>query len=248
MTNSDIKHFKQLLELYYSGTASAEQEQILMRMAETADPQSVPEDLRIDVTMLRDLSALGHDASAFATTLNEITAQNVKPTFTYRRKKRYLLISTVAAAAIAAIVVFVGKIEKSDVSPHRISPTPVLAEASAHDGSNQVKKPDDTPLLSQSAAKTVEKETTETLTPALASVESNATHHGKTNDLKVNTETHTAPMQIEVTDPEVAAMIVERSLNLLATNITTSGEALNNSTALLQSTIKDAEQTLNNIL
>lgn len=243
MKESEIKHFNRLLELYYSGTASTEEEQELMLIAEKTDPESMPEELRGDVSMLRDLSDFHHDATAFASFLDELTLNKKQPTPHPRRKIHVWIGSLIAAAAaIAATVVFVDSSGTPQATGVRTETTTLLAEnrgeTSPQKSEEPTAKASSPHLLSLPSEEGAEK-------PVSATTRAKATHR---REKQKPTPAPQTPKEIEVRDPEVAARLVEQSLNLLAENISISNRSIAESTQLLQSTIQEAETKFNTIL
>lgn len=231
----DLNQFRNLLNLYFDGATDQEQEKMLSRMVEDVDMDSLPDDLKADVALIRDITSLSKDADSFAASLDNITAENPsrrKAPRRFRIAPRIISVAS-AAAVIAAGVYFIRPSDSSvadvskplsrpiaeakisdnrlnaDVSVYHQTQTSPLPETSATDNAYS----DNSVVMKHTSVKPQK--------PLVVSA---------TNDRDVAT--------VEITDPQEAEIVVTESLNLLFANLDIPRKSIEQSQSLLQTSFR----------
>lgn len=235
MNKNDINRFRILLERYYAGDTTSEQEQDLMRLAKSFDRDNMPTDLVDDVRMLCDMSTLSGDARQFADFLDALPPNvDIKPS--RRRLNRTIWIS---AAASVALLLTVGGFalfnNDSHESTKMIAKTERVANVKVLTNEvTSIKDVKDDELLK------VDNDKSELIASTKPKKTSRQTKSMK-EQISVSAEESN---YIEVTDPEEAARIFSQSLNLISQNMSVAESSIDVAERSLQTTSK----TINRIL
>lgn len=228
ITDTELRKYRQLLDLYYDGLTSKEQERQLFSLANKCDIDSMPEELKADTLMIRDLSSMSKDAVRFEKALHTITPDDARKPGSRNPWKWALAITSVAAAAVLCIVLFQRKpVPETDHHGATIN------TATAHSAQTNVP----TPTVAEVSV--IE----ETPVP---------TKQNNTKPSKKSIAATEAPQPVkstrEIDNPEEATEIIRQSLSLLALNLNKSNASLKESAEILTGTLQDTENKLNNLL
>lgn len=235
MNKNDINRFRILLERYYAGDTTSEQEQELMKMAKSFDRDNMPTDIVDDVRMLCDMSTLSGDARQFADFLDALPPNvDIKPS--RRRLNRTVWIS---AAASVALLLTVGGFalfnNDSNESTKMIAKTERVANVKVQTNEiTSIKDVKDDELLK------VDNDKSELIASTKPKKTTRQTKSVKEQISVTDEESN----YIEVTDPEEAARIFRQSLNLISQNMSVAESSIDVAERSLQTTSK----TINRIL
>lgn len=198
MTISQISQLRSLMERYYDGLTSLDEERSLIRMVAEARPDEIPADLREDAALLRALSLQAEAAKAVEAV---IAAQAAQPAPVRRPLFRRWMVA--AAAALIAVVATVGfrlMSRPDDVVPELKAPVA------------QVVTPAPVPAPPAEA-------------PAVEAVKAPAAAPAASVRRRVQPEAHkagaeaSAPHSVEITDSAQAAGIIRMVCGMLADNL-----------------------------
>lgn len=240
MTTPDLKYYRDLLRLYYDGTATPQQEKELESMALEADMASLPDDLKTDTEMLRDIAGLGNDAATFAAGLDRIVAENPHQSTPGRRRMAPWIISAVSAAAVLAAVAFIGFRHDAQHHGNVKSGQTLIAEATP----TETPAADVVPDTPQAEGLPAESSSEIPATPEVSAAPLRHRSTPETVKRPAATADETAGGTIEITDVETASEIVEKTMNLLARNLDTSRNSIEQTQNILQSTGQQINQYL----
>lgn len=235
MNKNDINRFRILLDRYYAGDTTSEQEQELMKMAKSFDRDNMPTDIVDDVRMLCDMSTLSGDARQFADFLDALPPNvDIKPS--RRRLNRTVWIS---AAASVALLLTVGGFalfnNDSNESTKMIAKTERVANVKVQTNEmTSIKDVKDDELLK------VDNDKSELIASTKPKKTTRQTKSVKEQISVTDEESN----YIEVTDPEEAARIFRQSLNLISQNMSVAESSIDVAERSLQTTSK----TINRIL
>lgn len=235
MNKNDINRFRILLDRYYAGDTTSEQEQELMKMAKSFDRDNMPTDIVDDVRMLCDMSTLSGDARQFADFLDALPPNvDIKPS--RRRFNRTIWIS---AAASVALLLTVGGFalfnNDSHESTKMIAKTERVANVKVQTNEiTSIKDVKDDELLK------VDNDKSELIASTKPKKTTRQTKSVKEQISVTDEESN----YIEVTDPEEAARIFRQSLNLISQNMSVAESSIDVAERSLQTTSKTIKRIL----
>lgn len=235
MNKNDINRFRILLDRYYAGDTTSEQEQELMKMAKSFDLDNMPTDIVDDVRMLCDMSTLSGDARQFADFLDALPPNvDIKPS--RRRFNRTIWIS---AAASVALLLTVGGFalfnNDSHESTKMIAKTERVANVKVQTNEiTSIKDVKDDELLK------VDNDKSELIASTKPKKTTRQTKSVKEQISVTDEESN----YIEVTDPEEAARIFRQSLNLISQNMSVAESSIDVAERSLQTTSKTIKRIL----
>lgn len=235
MNKNDINRFRILLDRYYAGDTTSEQEQELMKMAKSFDRDNMPTDIVDDVRMLCDMSTLSGDARQFADFLDALPPNvDIKPS--RRRFNRTIWIS---AAASVALLLTVGGFalfnNDSHESTKMIAKTERVANVKVQTNEiTSIKDVKDDELLK------VDNDKSELIASTKPKKTTRQTKSVKEQISVTDEESN----YLEVTDPEEAARIFRQSLNLISQNMSVAESSIDVAERSLQTTSKTIKRIL----
>lgn len=227
MTNdmqTDITRFRHLLELFYEGATTPDEEQELMRCARMTDPARIPDDLRPDVEMLRSMAAADASFSGFAARIDDITA--VAPAKPRRGFARRVIWGISAAAACAAIAFTVVRTVPDDDRSLTVSGSrPAIAMAATNPSSHTVPE-EAAPEARRAEVKTVSATPDSPSSPVKSVAKQNPPVRRSETVSDPDTGNGISLAEKSADDLASQLKLVDYSLELLAENMQTTRESL----------------------